>query len=590
MDITRRGFVRNAFGTAALVRLAGESPAWTQEGSLPVKDDFYLGLVRENDALLPVTADRIKDRTQRFEPRPLAGAIGVVSAAYCAIESVHYRSAQLPVVLAQAAERLLSAQHSDGTIDQGNYNSPPDTGFVIQGVCTALTVLRAMKRTELDQVDSQLEMFLRKAGDALSVGGVHTPNHRWVVSSALAQINALMPSPKYVARIDDWLGEGIDCDIDGQFSERSTGIYSRVIDGALITIARKLQRPELLDPVRKNLVMNLYYMHPDGELETVASRRQDELARGWIANYYLPYRYMAIRDKNRQFAGATRFIEQLGLEHSEARVPLIEFLEEPLYRQVLPEPEPLPFSYVRFFSNSALARLRRGDVSATVYGGSDWPLGFASGLASNPTFFNFRKGKAVLESVRMLPDFFSAGLFRSSGMKVEGNQYFLQQQVSVPYYQPLPKQLRNTKGDYALTSAGGRFWSKLNFPERPKSNIQSLNQKITVTQKESSFELAFDVDGHDGVPITVELTFRKGGTFDGTEPDAKSADVHRLRQGIGRYSVGGDTITFGPGQIANEAIPVAKPYDDPYVGAPHPDSYRVYITGMTPFRKVLTIS
>ena len=93
-------------------------------------------------------------------------------------------------------------------------------------------------------------------------------------------------------------------------------------------------------------------------------------------------------------------------------------------------------------------------MSATVYGGSDWPLGVASGLASNPTFFNLRKGKAVLESVRMIPDFFSEGPFRSAGLKVEAQRYSLQQQLAVPYYQPLPKHLRNPQGDYPLTPAG----------------------------------------------------------------------------------------------------------------------------------------
>jgi hypothetical protein len=590
METTRRDFVRDSLGTAALVGFVGERLTWPQERLVPARDSYYLELVHENDALLPVTVHGIGDTKRRIEPRSLAGALGIVSAAYCAPESVHYKSGELLAVLAQAADRLLGLQHPDGTIDQGNYNSPPDTGFVVQGVCTSLTVLRLMHSAELGRVNGQLETFVRAAGDALSVGGIHTPNHRWVVSSALAQVNALFPSPKYVERIDDWLSEGIDCDVDGQYSERSTGIYSRVIDDALITIARKLHRPELLNPVRRNLAMNLFYMHPDGELETVASRRQDELARGWITTYYLQYRYMAIYDNNRQFAAATRFIEQRGLDHAEPRVPLIEFLEEPLYGHDLPAPEPLPSNYVRLFGNSSLARIRKEEMSATVYGGSDWPLGFASGLASNPTFFNLRKGAAVLESVRMLPDFFSEGFFRSKGMKVEGNRYFLQQQVSVPYYQPLPKRLRNEKGDYPLTSAGGRFWSKLNFPQRPTSNIQSLNQKITVTRNDCSFELAFDVDGHDGVPITVELTFRKGGKFVGAEPDAQTLDVYRLRQGTGQYRVGEDTITFGPGQVVQESILTAKPYDDPYVGAPHSDSYRLYITGLTPFRRTLSIS
>jgi hypothetical protein len=446
-----------------------------------------------------------------------------------------------------------------------------------------------MNLSQLSVINSKLAKFVLAAGEALSTGGIHTPNHRWVVSSALAQINALFPSAKYVNRIDDWLGEGVYCDANGQFAERSTGIYSRVVDNALITIARLLNRPELLELVRRNLAMTLFYMHPNGELETVGSRRQDQGLTAWISNYYLQYRYMAIKDQNRQFAAAARLAEQIGLEHAEDKTPLIQFLEEPLYRKRLPEPEPLPSDYARFFSNSALARIRRGKISATVYGGSDWPMGSASGLASNPTFLTFRKGKAVLESVRLLPIFFSEGAFRSSGMRVQENRYLLNQDVHVGYYQPLPKNLRNPHGDYPLTPAGNRFWSKMNFPQRPMSNIQTLEQKVTVTEKSGAFELAFDVGGHDRVPVTIELTFRRDGELEGVEPGATRKDIFFLRQGNGRFRAGNDVITFGPGQADHEMIRTESAWYETSQRISSQDHYRVYITGVTPFRKTITI-
>jgi hypothetical protein len=589
MEISRRGFMRDALGTASWAGLSGKGFGMTS-GAASTEDEYYGKLVSANDAALPPVLERLKGSTQHANIRAIGEALNALAGAYCAPESSYFKSPALLPPMEDAADKLLAAQHPDGTIDSGNYNSPPDTGFVVQGLCTALAVLRRIGLPQLYSVNRKSEKFVLAAGEALVTGGIHTPNHRWVVSSALAQINALFPSAKYVERIDDWLGEGIYCDADGQFAERSTGIYSRVVANALITMARLLNRPQLLEPVRRNLAMNIFYMHPDGEVETLGSRRQDQLERGWIYNYYLQYRYMAIHDQNRQFAAMTRFIEQIGHGHAEARTPLIEFLEEPVYRQTLPEPESFPSTYARVFSNSALARIRREDISATVYGGSDWPLGVASGLASNPTFFNFRKGKAVLESVRMIPDFFSEGPFRSAGLKVEQSRYSLQQQLQVPYYQPLSTRLRNPQGDYPLTSAGRRFWSKMDFPQRPQSNIQRLDQRVTILEKAGAFELAFDVTGHDRVLITLELTFRKGGELEGAEAVARTPDAYFLRQGSGRYRVGDDVITFGPGDLAYEAVPEASPYSDPYIGAPHPDSYRVYITDYTPFRKVLTIT
>lgn len=590
MDISRRGFVRDALGAAAaFAALAGTSDAHASDAPVAV-DDFYGNLVRLNDVGLPSVIDSVKTAHERFGARAVGEAIDALAGAYCAPESSYFKSQQLLPVLEAAADTLLAAQHPDGTIDSGNLCSPPDTGFVVQTVCTALAVLKRTNLPQLAPVNNKLGKFLLAAGEALSTGGIHTPNHRWVVSSALAQLNALFPSAKYVNRIDDWLGEGVYCDADGQFAERSTGIYSRVIDNALITMARLLHRPELLELVRRNLAMNIFYMHPNGELETVGSRRQDQAMLAWISNYYLQYRYMAIHDQNRQFAAVARLAEQIGLEHAEDKIPLVQFLEEPLYRRTLPDPEPLPTDYARFFANSALARIRREEISATVYGGSDWPLGIASGLASNSTFFNFRKGKAVLESVRMLPVFFSEGAFRSAGMSVEENRYLLHQQMHVPYYQPLPKHLRNPKGDYPLTPAGNRFWSKMNFPQRPQSSIQTLDQKVAISENAGAFELAFDIGGHDRVPVAIELTFRHDGELEGIEPGASRPNLSFLRQGTGRFRVGNDVIAFGPGQGDHEMVRMegasfpASPNTEP------PDRHRVYITGFTPFRKILTIA
>ena len=142
-----------------------------------------------------------------------------------------------------ASRVFVDAQNPDGTLDAGNLASPPDTGFVVEGLAASLGVLRRMDEPGLRQTKDTLTKFLLAAGEALVTGGIHTPNHRWVVCCALARINALFPAARYVNRIDDWLGEGIYQDPDGQFEERSTGIYSRVTDNAFLTISRLLNRP-----------------------------------------------------------------------------------------------------------------------------------------------------------------------------------------------------------------------------------------------------------------------------------------------------------------------------------------------------------
>ena len=175
-----------------------------------------------------------------------------------------------------------------------------------------------------------------------------------------------------------------------------------------------------------------------------------------ISRYYLEYRYLAILDGNGLFAAATGLIEGALAAHVKRSGYLTAFLEEPLLRKPLPAAAPLPSNYAKVFPNSGIVRIRRGGVSATVYGGTDWPLGVASGLASNPAFFTFRKGGAVLESVRMGCNFFSEGVFRSEGVKAEGGGYVLHQRFDVPYYQPLAGKRAQPAGRLSPDSRGGR--------------------------------------------------------------------------------------------------------------------------------------
>src|SRR3954468_4835284 len=287
MNISRRALVKGTMAATSGVKGLALS-ANNQRSDVRSGEHFYTQLLDVNERTVQrVLQELASGQTHWPNIRRVGAYMEALTAALCASESTRHNSGELIGPMEKISDILVSAQHSDGTIDAGNLHSPPDTGFVVQTVCRALAVLRTANDARLERVQANLKKFVLDAGEPLITGGIHTPNHRWVVASALAQVNALFPQPKYVERIDDWLDEGIYIDADGQYSERSTGIYSRVIDEALITMARLLKRPELLNPVRKNLEMNLYYTHPDGEIETIGSRRQDQNMTEFISNYYL---------------------------------------------------------------------------------------------------------------------------------------------------------------------------------------------------------------------------------------------------------------------------------------------------------------
>ncbi|MCW5965567.1 MAG: hypothetical protein KIT83_16135 [Bryobacterales bacterium] len=597
MPITRRDAIAQSL-VAAGVAASGNAQDAVAQAEPGEGEQFFLRLLRANDESVRQLVQQkpvVRGPSARLGR---GGNVAALLAAFCSPQSSFHESAALLPLMEGAAQAFADALNPEGLLDAGNLSSPPDTGFVVEAMAAALGVARRMRNPQLSTLEDTVGRFLQRVGNALVTGGIHTPNHRWVVCSALARIHSLFPEERYVHRIDEWLGEGIYQDADGLFPERSP-IYGRVEVNAFLAMARLLNRPDLLEPVRRHLTANLYLMQPDGEIEIVNSRRQDQTRPVHVANYYVEYRYMAIHDKNPAYAAVARLIaERPGEGLVEGANPIIYFLEDPVLRSSLPAGGEIPSNYTRKFVGSHMVRARRGDLAASIYGGSDWPLGIASGLAHNPTFFNFRKGKAILDSVRMGGRFFSLGVFRAEGIQVNGNEVVLQQRLEAPYYQPLPKEHRNPQGDYLLSPVKDeRFWSKLDFPNRQMSNVQVLDQKVTITEIEGGFELQFEIAGHHGVPYAIELAFRPGGEFGGALQEAGQVgrtvagegSVLFQKEGMATYRVGGDAIEFGPGQADHEIIHLSGHSYQAHGATLRAAGNRVYITGYTPLRKVVTI-
>ncbi|WP_216820607.1 hypothetical protein [Cnuella takakiae] len=564
--------------------------------SSPYKNDLLDRLVTTNDAQVAKLLQTNFD--QREFNRRLAYDLVLLIASYCCTPSKYYQSAELLVPMQKLSQHLANAQTPDGTINVGNLESPPDTAFIVEIVSPGVSVLQKENSTALSGLKNQLQSFLQKAGDALVTGGVHTPNHRWVISAALAKINALYPHPKYVARIDEWLDEGIYINKDGNYPERSR-IYSYVENTAFVTIGSLLKRPALFEPVRRNLDATYYYMEPNGDLITNDSRRQDQYA--WIQpdvntptnmlNYYLLYRYMAIKDRNPNYAAIVALVEQMkGFEERVLNRELIHFLEEPLLQQDLPAPATLPVQYEKLFAQSQLLRIRRNEVTTTFFGGTDQPLTIASGRSSSPDFFGFRKGNALLQYMRFSAGFFSMGYFYSDGLQKVGDKYVLHQKLQAPYYQPMPKNLRKGDGDYLLSeSTDGRFWNKMDFKQRPVSNVKTLETTISLSENGGRNLLQFDVKGQAGVQVTIELCFNEGGQLTGVSEAGD--DNFFLEKGMGQYAFGGDTIQFGPGAVSHKSIRnlEGERYST-HFGSLRTKGMHVYITGTTPFTHQLTFS
>lgn len=490
---------------------------------------------------------------------PAGAASGLIETLTAAVNypaSKHYRSNDVVARIRLAAEFLEKSQSPEGFIDllSTNFNSCPDTGFVVHNVGTAAAIAKMARN---DAVLAVLRPFLTKAANGMTVGGIHTPNHRWVVSSALAQVNDVYPNPAYVRRIEQWLAEGIDIDGDGQYTERSTVTYNTICDRAFTVLAAKLKRPELLDPVRRNLKAMLYLLHPDGEVVTEVSKRQDQFVRGTMAGYWFPAQYLAVHDSDGEFAALAR---QLTPENAR----LSALMEYPELLKALPASAMLPSDYERWMPDVGLARIRRGDLDATVI------------LQDNSRFFSARKGGAVVQAVRFATSFFGKGQFVPESTVLRDKSYVMAQSLSAPYYQPLSPV---RKVDY-------KNWGALR-DQRKKSQICTLHQSAVVTEKAGGFDVRIQAHGESasaalGIPLAVEINLREGGVLEGCKPAPHVDGGWILESGFATYRIGGQTVKIGPG-AAPHLLTQLRGAEAKLPGM------SVYVTGYTPFDRIISL-
>jgi hypothetical protein len=553
-------------------------------------EKFFKGLLRNNDVSASRYLKSHKNLRRHSQGRPLTKEFAILAASYYQPDSKYYKSKTVSVRLENILSELLLLQYPNGTLDSGgNKQSPPDTAFILENLCPAAFLIKQNGFTGLENIRDRLNKFLLKAGEALKTGGLHTPNHRWAVSSSLARLYAIYNDESYVRRIDEWLAEGIYINEDDQYSERSRN-YSVVVNNSFITIGRILNRPSLFEIVKRNLYANYYYMETNGDLVTLDSRRQDQNYPVPMTVYYLCYRYLANYYNDEILGAIAKKIETFdNFERIILSRSLIFVLENSLIGKEIHTNKKLPADYSKLFALSGLARIRRGNVTASIFGGDDKPLIISSGRSCNPDFFTLRKGSAIIEYARLSTSFFNTGYFRSDGVKKEGNKYTLAEKKEAYYYLPMPESKRDKSGDYKLSqSLDRRFWSKMDFESRPKTTI-TLETMIIIVEEKGTFKMDFELHGAENTEVTLELCFRLNGELEGVTPAFGNKDFF-LKSGYGKYLFGTDMIEFGPGKFEHDKVHrLDGEVYSTHLGSIKGKGLHVYLTGYVPFKHSITI-
>lgn len=500
---------------------------------------------------VPLTA-RPDEEPAGVAHRGLARRVKTLLAAYRSPDSALHGSERAVAATTTHLAALMALQTPSGLFAGGdNVQSPPDSAFTINDVCDA-HVLATGAGPELHEAAAALAEIAGAAAESLRTGGVHTPNHRWELCAALARLHRSFPDGRLLDRIDAWLAEGVDIDAEGLYSERSANYAAHVSNPSLLLLADVLGRTDLRDAVERNLTATLDLIRPDGTVETVHSRRQDQNQPFPLAPYLPHYRLLAIRTGRGDFSRAARLAAAQGVDDPDL---LAETVLTPDLCRTLPAPEPETLPREGYITTARLASHASATAHTVVYGGSDVPghRHIRSGLACNPTFLRLFAGDAVLDAVRLSRGFFDLGPFRATDMTRLGDgRYRLAETLTAAYYQPLPPAERRADGAYEMADEG-RFSAAMSFGRRPRDEV-ALTTRVDVELRDDGADIRFDMAG-PRVPWALELTFRPGGVVHGAEPLGEGRWC--LGDGAMTYRVGEDEIRVEAGVHSGE--PLAGP-------------------------------
>ncbi len=446
-----------------------------------------------------------------------------------------------------------------------NRHSPPDTGFAIDTLAPVLIDCRRRRKESRHaaRVDDLLGPLVERMSRGMIGRGFHTPNHRWVVTGALSMAQWLFPDIKASDYIDQILAETVDINADGQYIERSTGVYNAIANRGLMATAEFHNRPDLLGAVRANLAMMTELFHYDGSVLTLFSARQDQGQRKVPDAMAVSYLVMGHRDGNEQWLAYADHIFDSDEPGRAMGMLLYPFTVVPELRDRRPAKACVKQVCTRHFPASGIWRHRDHELSLTV--GSH-----------SPRFVNVRYGEVELACVKVCVPYFGGAVFNADRMQVDDDGVHLMDDDAnarskpgfvLPLGKPVPldrySQLQET---------------------RERWDLPTMSMSLHVKQVKGGLDLSLKIKG--GVPDLVgqfECNFVGPGIW---ETASGASEVHDgqstlLFDGHGAFHRNVEAISVGPGSPSHRMWQMRN--SDPEAG------YRVIVPFNVTAEKTLEI-
>lgn len=477
--------------------------------------------------------------------------VASMTTAYCNPDTKYFHSKAVENSIMLGLSYIKRQQHENGLFDYVtcNFNSAPDTAFCIKKLIPVYeylsgrmgqslekaaesgqsldmeqktgaegrTAKTAAELTEAEQkICMELGEIIRRGAFGLLEGGFHTPNHRWAIASILAKTGQLFGEEALKKAVFSYLIEGIDCNEDGEFSEKSAGNYNRVNNDAMITLSEiygesagdfsnpssdrqmhqqngslsAASKHSLLQEVNyeeyaiRNLRMMLTYFEPDWSVFTANSTRFDKDLLIYPKDYYLEYLQMGVKYQIPEFLDMCNRIFQI-VEEKQISSPdfLIWLMLYPEYRSVEWKGCYQRKDFSKFYKESGILRARRGSFSYTV-------------MRDKSNFLYFHNGTIKL-AMKVAGSFCEHRAFIPDRMELqEDGSIHLKQIMRGWYYLPFAEKPETSD------------WWKMDQSRRQKKTGPDMEINVEVKPTAAGLDIRIQTHGVEGAPWRVELALQ----------------------------------------------------------------------------------
>ena len=498
--------------------------------------------------------------------------IAGMAAAYCNEDTCFYRDGRVYDSILKGLDYVAGVQHESGLFDYitCNFFSAPDTAFCIKKLLPLYQYLKGRRDREAEPELSEeencilgkVEQIVRQGAYGLLQGGFHTPNHRWAIASLLMSCSRLFDCKEMETAAFTYLNEGIDCNEDGEFAEKSAVNYNRVNNDAMILLSEATGDPSYEQNAVRNLRMMLTYWEPDDSVFTANSTRFDKDRLIYPKDYYMEYLKMGMKYHIPEFLQMCNTIfDIVDRRHITSPDFLIWFMLNPEYRRLEFEGSYRRPDFGSFYRESGIARGQQGRFTYTVMNGKS-------------NFLYLHNGTMKLE-MKVAGSFCEHRAFKSERMeRLSKGEYHLSQVMRGWYYLPFAEKPPTSD------------WWKMDNASRDQKLGPDMHIDVWVKEAENGLDVRVKTSGVEGAPWRIEMAF-SGVDFltnDYVDLPLTGSETVVVKQGFTEIGNGKDTLIVGPCFGEHHFTEGKEDSEEKTPGAA-----TLYLTAYTPFDREIRI-